>query len=101
MHDVPPMAAELAPFPAALDHPNAPRPLPLVTPLDPLLLTAPHAGPRGRRIDWPAATAADPEKERWTPIATVVATFSDAGLRSLPSTSRFRQRVILNATNHF
>ena len=53
------------------------------------------------RPDWPAATAADPEKERWTPIATVVATFSDAGLRSLPSTSRFRQRVILNTTNHF
>ena len=24
---------------------------------------------RGRRIDWPAATAADPEKKRWTPIA--------------------------------
>ena len=56
---------------------------------------------RGRRIDWPAATAADPEKERWTPIATVVATFSDAGLRSLPSTSRFQQRAILNTTNHF
>ena len=25
---------------------------------------------RGRRIDWPAATAADPEKKRWNPIAT-------------------------------
>ena len=87
--------------PDIFGRPRAPSPLPLVTPLDPLPLTAPHAGPRGRRIDWPAATAADPEKERWTPIATFVATFSDAGLRSLPSTSRFRQRVILNTTNHF
>ena len=32
----------------------------------PVIVPAPHAGPlRGRRIDWPAATAADPGKNTW------------------------------------
>ena len=44
------MAAKLALPPGIFGPPNAPSPLPLVTPLDPLPLTAPHAGPRGRRI---------------------------------------------------
>ena len=57
---------------------------------------APRAGPlRGRRTDWPAATAADPEKMHARLRSLPTSTRFLMGLRSRPTSTRFSQHIAM------